>query len=131
MNIAPLSTKDLTTAATLSPADLDMLLATAAECKRDVTRFNRTLAGKSVVLLFEKPSLRTRMTFDVGVNQLGGHAIYYDHGKERIGQRETIKDYARNLERWVAAIVARTYSQSTIDQLAQHARIPIINALSD
>jgi ornithine carbamoyltransferase len=131
MNISPLSAKDLTTAATLTAADLDLILTTAAECKRDPATHSRALAGQSVVMLFEKPSLRTRMTFDVGIHRLGGHAIYYDHAKERIGQRETIKDYARNLERWVAAIVARTYSQSTIDQLAAHARIPVINALSD
>lgn len=131
MNILPLSTKDLTTASTLTVADLDLLLATAAQCKRDPSTHAHALAGKSVVLLFEKPSLRTRMTFDVGVHRLGGHAIYYDHAKERIGQRETIKDYARNMERWVAAIVARTYSQATIDELARHASIPVINALSD
>lgn len=131
MTILPLSTKDLTTASTLTVVDLGMLLATAAECKQDHSTYGQALAGKSVVLLFEKPSLRTRMTFDVGIHRLGGHAIYYDHAKERIGQRETIKDYARNMERWVAAIVARTYAQATIDELARHASIPVINALSD
>lgn len=127
----PISTKDLVTSASLSTSDLHTLLTTAAATKRDITPFRRALNGKSVVLLFEKPSLRTRMTFEVGVHRLGGQAIYYDHAKERIGQRETTRDYAKNLERWVAAIVARTYSQATVAELALHAKIPVINALSD
>ncbi|MGD9690777.1 MAG: ornithine carbamoyltransferase [Phycisphaerales bacterium] len=130
-SMKPLSTKDLVTSASLTEEDLRLLLETAASTKRDIAPFRHALDGRSVVLLFEKPSLRTRLTFEVGVHRLGGQAIYYDHAKERIGQRETTKDYAKNLERWVAAIVARTYAQATVEQLAVHARIPVINALSD
>lgn len=126
-----LASKDLTNSALLTPEDLRRVLDTAARIKADPTQGAGALRGRSVVLLFEKPSLRTRMTFEVGINRLGGHAIYYDHAKERIGQRETIHDYAKNLERWVACIVARTYSQSSIDELARHARVPVVNALSD
>ncbi len=126
-----LSAKDVTTSAAFTPADLAMLLKTAAAVKRDPRPYRKALEGLSVVLLFEKPSLRTRLTFEVGVARLGGHAIYYDHAKERIGQRETTKDYAKNLERWVHAVVARTFSQLTIDELARFSRVPIINALSD
>lgn len=126
-----LANKDLTNSALVSAADLARVLETAARIKADPVPAATALRGRSVVLLFEKPSLRTRMTFEVGINRLGGHAVYYDHAKERIGQRETIHDYARNLERWVAAIVARTYAQQSIDELARHARVPVINALSD
>ena len=123
--------KDFLNAGDLSSADLERLLETAAQVKASPGRFVRALAGRSVVLLFEKPSLRTRMTFEVGVSRLGGQAIYYDHHAERIGQRESIPDYARNLERFVQAIVSRTYSHRTLELLGQHARIPVINALSD
>jgi ornithine carbamoyltransferase len=89
------------------------------------------LAGKSVVLLFEKPSLRTRVSFEVGVSRLGGHALFYDHSGERIGSREALKDYAKNLERFVHCVVARVYEQSVLEGMAQHARVPIVSALSN
>ncbi|MFN0011373.1 MAG: ornithine carbamoyltransferase [Phycisphaerales bacterium] len=127
----PLSTKDLASAADLTAADLALLLATAQHIKRDPGAFRHALDTLSIVLLFEKPSLRTRLTFEVGAHRLGGQAIYYDHAAERIGQRESIKDYAKNLERWVHGIVCRTYSHETIEQLARHSRVPVINALSD
>ena len=127
----PLSVKDLVAASTLTAGDLALLLDTAAQCKARPELYADVLRGRSVVLLFEKPSLRTRLTFEVGVHRLGGQAIYYDHSAERIGQRESIKDYARNLERWVHGIVCRTYSQRTIELLAEHAAVPVINALSD
>ncbi len=127
----PLTVKDLVSAATPTGGDVATLLRTAADVKANPGAYADTLRGLSVVLLFEKPSLRTRLTFEVGVHRLGGQAIYYDHSAERIGQRESIKDYARNLERWVHGIVCRTYSQRTIEALAEHARVPVINALSD
>ena len=129
--ISPLSVKDLVSAAELSTRDATVLLETAAHCKAHPDLHADALRGLSVVLLFEKPSLRTRLTFEVGVHRLGGQAIYYDHSAERIGQRESTKDYAKNLERWVHGIVCRTYSQRTIELLAEHARVPVINALSD
>ncbi len=127
----PLSTKDLVSAATLTASDLSMILDTALAFKADPAAYRGVLDGRSVAMLFEKPSLRTRVTFEVGTARLGGHPLYYDHGFERIGQRESVKDYARNLERWVHAIVLRTYSQRTIEEMAAVARVPVINALSD
>jgi ornithine carbamoyltransferase len=79
-------------------------------------------------MLFEKPSLRTRVTFEAGMTQLGGHAIYLE-GK--LGVRETVPDVARNLERWVDGIMARTFSHQTVLDLAEYAAIPVINGLSD
>jgi len=84
-----------------------------------------------VVLLFEKASLRTRISFETGINALGGTALYMDHSAQRIGERESVKDYGRNLERWIDCIVARVYSQRAIDELALFADVPVINALSD
>jgi ornithine carbamoyltransferase len=89
------------------------------------------LAGRSLALIFEKPSLRTRVTFEVGVVQLGGRAVYLSGQEIGLGTRESVPDVARNLSRWVDAIVARVFSHATVDTLARHASIPVINALSD
>jgi ornithine carbamoyltransferase len=90
-----------------------------------------TLKGRSVALLFEHPSLRTRLTFDLGVQQLGGHPIYMSPGEVNLGEREAVPDIARNLERWVQCIVARVRYHSSLVELAQAARVPVVNALSD
>jgi ornithine carbamoyltransferase len=89
------------------------------------------LAGKTIALIFEKPSLRTRVTFETGMTQLGGHAIHLAPADIRLGQREPVPDAARNLSRWVDGIVARTFSHRTVVALAEHASIPVINALTD
>lgn len=88
------------------------------------------LAGKTMAMIFEKPSLRTRVTFEAGMTQLGGHAIYLgqDIG---FGTRETVADIAANLSRWVEIIMARTYAHESVVELAQEATVPVINALSD
>jgi len=88
------------------------------------------LAGKTMAMIFEKPSLRTRVTFEAGMTQLGGHAIYLgqDIG---FGTRETIADIAANLSRWVEIIIARTYAHESVVELAQEATVPVVNALSD
>ena len=88
----------------------------------------RPLVGKCVAMIFEKPSLRTRMTFETGVFQLGGHAIFY---QTKLGERESVPDVARNLGRWVDAITARTYSHEALVELAKYASIPVINALTN
>jgi ornithine carbamoyltransferase len=90
-----------------------------------------SLLGKTVAMLFEKPSLRTRVTFEAGMTQLGGHAIYLQPSDVQLGQRESVADAAKNLERWVDGIVARTFKHETVVELAQHSRVPVINALSD
>jgi ornithine carbamoyltransferase len=128
---AGIAAKDFLTLTALSGAEIESLFATASALKAEPAKFATRLAGQSVVLLFEKPSLRTRVSFEVGVNRLGGHALFYDHSAERIGMRESLKDYARNLERFVQCIVARVYEQSVLEGMAEHARVPIVNALSN
>jgi ornithine carbamoyltransferase len=122
---------DLLTIGSLSAAQIRTLFLTAAAVKSDIGRYSTALSGRSIILLFEKPSLRTRVTFEVGPAKMGAHTMYFDHSKERIGQRESIRDYGRNLERWVDCVVARTYSHETLEQLAEHCDVPVINALSD
>ncbi len=104
------------------------LLDLAAQVKRTPGRFAQTLAGRYLALLFEKPSLRTRMTFELAIKQLGGDSIT---STGLIGEREPVKDVARNLDRWTNGIVARVFSQDTIDELASWSCVPVINALSD
>ncbi len=89
------------------------------------------LSGRTFALIFEKPSLRTRVTFEVGIVQLGGRAVYLSGAEIGLGTREAVPDVARNLSRWVDGIAARVYAHATVDGLARHATIPVINALSD
>ncbi len=135
LTLPPLSTKDLLTVAPLQPAEIRRVLATASEVKRDPGLFagpkGGPFAGSAMVMLFEKPSLRTRVSFEVGFSLLGGVAVFLDHQAERIGKRESISDYGRNLERWCDVIVARTYAHATIEALAEATSIPVINALSE
>lgn len=117
----------------LAPGALAGLVKTAAriKTKAGAKSVRKRLDGKSIVLLFEKPSLRTRVSFEVGIHRLGGHAVSYAHMDARIGQRESVKDYAKNLERFCHAIVARVFEQSVLEELAVHASVPIVNALSN
>lgn len=128
---AGLHGQDVLTLRGLDAAQLQSLLETAAAVKRDISAFTGALAGRSIIMLFEKPSLRTRVTFEVGPARMGAHTMYFDHSKERIGEREAIKDYGRNLERWVDVVVARTFSHQTLEELALHCDVPVVNALSD
>lgn len=122
---------DFLTIAPLSRSGLQEILELSTLVKREPGRFAGSLIGTSVALLFEKASLRTRAAFEVGIAKLGGHAVYFDHNSGRLGERESVADYARNLERWFGLIVARTYLHSTIEELAAAASVPVINALSD
>src|SRR6185437_6568162 len=108
--------------------ELRSLLDLAADMKRSPEDYRTALGGKSIALLFEKPSLRTRVTFELAIQQLGGFAIL---NEGHIGVREPLKDVARNLDRWVSGIVARTYRQQTVDDLALWSSVPVVNALSD
>ena len=119
---------DLTQDLDLSHEELAALLDLAIQMKRQPVRYSSTLRGCYLSLLFEKPSLRTRMTFELAIKQLGGDSIFT---QGHIGDREPLKDVARNLDRWTHAIVARTFSQKTIDDLAKWSSVPVINALSD
>jgi len=109
------------------------LFALAAELKQrwKSGRRGAPLASRSLALIFEKPSLRTRVTFEVGVVQLGGRAVYLSGQEIGLGTRESVPDVARNLSRWVDGIAARVFAHATVDTLARHASIPVINALSD
>jgi ornithine carbamoyltransferase len=112
----------------IRPDELVALLDLADDVKRSPKNYGSTLDGRSVVIMFEKPSLRTRCTFEIGIHQLGGNPVQYDGP---IGGREPLRDVARNFERWVGGIVARTFKQSTLDELAKWSKVPVINALSD
>jgi ornithine carbamoyltransferase len=114
-----------------TPAEVRDLLRLATELKAHPNRYRSALDGRFVALIFEKPSLRTRVTLEVGAASLGAKTIFLDQRDSRLGEREPIRDVARNLERWVHAIAARTFAQETVEQLARHTSIPVINALSD
>jgi ornithine carbamoyltransferase len=112
---------------------IESMLARAAELK-DLRKRRvpvRSLEGCSVLLYFAKPSLRTFVTFEVGVVELGGFPVYLPPGQVQIGEREPPEDVARNLSRWCHAIVARTYGHDVIETLATHASVPVVNALTD
>jgi ornithine carbamoyltransferase len=122
----------------LSVADLTReralhLFRVTAELKqrRKSGRFGTALNGRTLALIFEKPSLRTRVTFEVGIVQLGGRAVYLSGPEIGMGTRESVPDVARNLSRWVDGIAARVYGHATVESLARHASIPVINGLSD
>ncbi|MBI1356124.1 MAG: ornithine carbamoyltransferase [Acidobacteria bacterium] len=106
------------------------LLRLAGEVKATPLDYSQTLRGRYASMLFEKPSLRTRVTFELAMKQLGGDAVFQDHKGEKIGEREPARDMARNLDRWFDAVIARTYSHDTLEDLARWSSIPIINALS-
>ncbi len=131
--IAPVftATRDLLTGAEWNAAQVRELYHLAADIKSRPDRYRGALGGRFLALIFEKPSLRTRVTFEVGIQSLGGSSVFLDHTSHRLGERESIKDVARNLERWVQGIVARTFEQRAIDELAESAAVPVINALSD
>jgi ornithine carbamoyltransferase len=126
-----LSVPDLIAERDLTHRDLELIFQLAERVKASPGSFAQALQGKQLALIFEKPSLRTRVTFEVGMTSMGGYAIYLDHTKPRLGERESIKDIARNLERWVHGIVARTFAHAAVQELADHASIPVINALTD
>ncbi len=121
--------KDLLSIIDLTQDELRKLVEFALQIKREGG--GPVLAGKTLALIFEKPSLRTRVSFDVAMYQLGGHALYLSGEEVGLGKREAIKDMAGVLSRYVDMIVARTFAHRTVEELAQHASIPVINGLSD
>jgi ornithine carbamoyltransferase len=126
-----LSVRDLLADSDLSRKDLRLLFDLSERVKARPGEYAQALRGKQLAMIFEKPSLRTRTTFEVGMTSLGGFAVYLEHTKPRLGEREAIKDIARNLERWVHGIVARTFAHESVLELAANATIPVINALTD
>lgn len=126
--VCPATPSDLRHDLDLTAEQLEHLLELTQQVKQSRQRYASALKGRSIALLFEKPSLRTKMTFELAIQQLGGAAVSQTG---MIGDREPLKDIARNVDRWTDAIVARTFSQQTVDDLAHWSRVPVINALSD
>lgn len=125
--------RDFLDMADLSNEELHQVLERAAVLKNEIKQghWRAELAGKTVALLFQKPSLRTRVSFEQGVRQLGGHALYLSPGEVQLGERESVPDAARALSRYVDCIVARVHRHSELEELARYASVPVINALSD
>jgi ornithine carbamoyltransferase len=126
----PLHGRDFLTLRDLAPGEIEDLLALAGRMKTDPLTFSASLRTRTLAMIFEKPSLRTRVSFDVGMAQLGGHAL--DLSPEiSLGRRESLHDVAKNLERMVQAIMVRTYAHEGLEKLAEYASIPVINGLTD
>ena len=121
--------KDLVSITDLNPDEIQNLIKSAADLKRGGRKLS--LDGRTLALIFEKPSLRTRVSFDVAMSQLGGHTIYLSQAEVGLGEREPIADVARVLSRYVNGIVARTFAHHSVALLAKHASIPVINGLSN
>jgi ornithine carbamoyltransferase len=126
-----LALKDLISINDLTSQEVRNIFTTAAALKANPRDYSQSMSGKSVALIFEKPSLRTRVTFDLGATQMGASCVYLDHQSVRLGERESVKDMALNLERWVDCIVARVYSHEAVIELAAHSSVPVINGLSE
>lgn len=123
--------KDFLSLREASPADLTAVFKLAEKMKKSPEAFLGKLRGKSLALLFQKPSVRTRVSFQIGVGELGGTSVYMDPQEMPLGERESVKDVARVLSRYCDAIVARTYAHSDVVELARNADVPVINGLSD
>ncbi len=123
--------RDLVSITDFLPDELACSLELAAAMKARPADFRGTLVSKQIVLFFEKPSLRTRLTFEAGMNSLGGTSFFVDQTQSRLGAREPLSDVAHNLERWVDGVVLRTFAHETVTSMAMHASIPVINALSE
>jgi len=122
---------DLVSTRDFGPRGTESVLHLAEIMKSRPEAFRRALSGKQMVMFFEKPSLRTRLTFECGMASLGGQSFFVDQRDCRLDAREKLSDIAHNLERWMDVIVLRTFSQETIAGMAEHASVPVINALSD
>jgi len=123
--------QDLLSFSQYTPAQLQQLLELALKIKQQPGAYSQALSGKSFVALFEKPSLRTRVSLDIGINKLGGHLLYLDSQKDKLAGREDVKDMAANLSCWADGIIARVFSHHTLTQLSEHASVPVVNALCD
>src|SRR5512142_2701059 len=122
---------DFLTIRDFSPQQIRQLLNLACRIKSSPAAYSAALKGKTLALIFEKPSLRTRVTFDVGIQQLGGFSIYLSPAEINLGKRESVFDVAKNLERMVQGIMIRTFAHSIVEDMARHAAVPVINGLTD
>jgi ornithine carbamoyltransferase len=126
-----LAGRDLCSISDLTSAEIKAVLQLAHRVKQRPQDFRWALDAKQIVMFFEKASLRTRISFEAGINTLGGNAIFVDQTQSPLGERESLSDMARNLERWMSIMILRTYSHETITEMAACSKIPVINALSD
>jgi ornithine carbamoyltransferase len=123
--------RDLVSIRDLSPTEVDAILQLTALMKARPADFRGALAGKQLVMFFEKPSLRTRLTFEAGMASLGGVSFFVDQTASRIDAREKLSDVAHNLERWIDIIILRTFAHATVEKMAEYASVPVVNALSE
>jgi ornithine carbamoyltransferase len=123
--------RDLVSIRDLSPIEVESLFHLAGRMKARPEDYRTALAGKHIAMFFEKPSLRTRLTFEAGICGLGGSVSFVDQRHERLDARETLSDIAHNVERWVSGIVLRTFAHETVEGMAEFANVPVINALSE
>jgi ornithine carbamoyltransferase len=123
--------KDFLSIRDFSPSEIEHLLVLARQMKAFPSSYRSALEGKTLAMIFEKPSLRTRVSFDVGIYQLGGHALYLSPAEISLGKRESVYDIAKNLERMVQGIVIRTFAHEIVEEMARFAEVPVINALTD
>jgi ornithine carbamoyltransferase len=126
-----LSGRDLCSVADLTVGQMAAIMELGHAVKSHPEDFRNALDARQMVMFFEKASLRTRLTFEAAINTLGGNAIFVDQTQSPLGERESLSDMARNLERWMSIIVLRTYSHDTITEMAAYSKVPVINALSD
>jgi len=123
--------KDFLSIRDFTPQQIRHFLHVACQVKANPSIFSGALKGRTLAMIFEKPSLRTRVTFDVGMEQLGGHSLYLSPAEINLGKRESVHDVAKNLERMVQAIMIRTFAHEIVIEMAKHASIPVINGLTD
>jgi ornithine carbamoyltransferase len=123
--------KDLVSIKDLSTKEIEDIFALTEQLKKNKAKFSKVLAGKTLALIFQKPSNRTRVSFSVGMYQLGGNSIYLAPNEINLGVRETVEDVAKTLSRYVDGIVLRTFAHKNVEELAKFATVPVINGLSD
>jgi ornithine carbamoyltransferase len=126
-----MNTPDFLSIKDFTPLEIRYLLALARQIKANPAIYTETLKGKTLAMIFEKPSLRTRVSFDVGIHQLGGFSLYLSPAEINLGKRESVYDVAKNLERMVQGIMIRTFAHEIVEDMAAYASIPIINGLTD
>jgi ornithine carbamoyltransferase len=127
----PIAPRDLVSIHDLAPAEILQLFNLTSMVKQRPADFRGVLAGKQMVMFFEKPSLRTRLTFEAGMDSLGGSTFFFDQTASRLNARESLYDIAHNLERWIDLIVLRTFNHVVVEEMATYASVPVINALSE
>lgn len=127
----PIAPRDLVSIHDLAPEEILSLFNLTAMLKQRPADFRSSLTGKQMVMFFEKPSLRTRLTFEAGMDSLGGSTFFVDQTASRLNARESLYDIAHNLERWIDIVVLRTFSHAVVEEMATYAGVPVINALSE